>query len=87
MGHRIELGEIESVANNLVGMNRVCCTYDSKKKRIIIHYTGALDKKSIINQLKEKLPQHMLPTRFNKLDEMPLTLNGKIDRIKLKNNH
>jgi len=85
MGHRIELGEIESVANNLKGITRVCCTYNTKKKRIVIHYTGELDKKSIINQLKEKLPHHMLPTQFNRLEEMPLTLNGKIDRIKLKN--
>jgi len=87
MGHRIELGEIESVANNLTGIKSVCCTYNMKKKRIIIHYTGMLDQKSIINQLKNKLPQHMLPTKFKKLEEMPLTLNGKIDRVKLKNSH
>ncbi len=86
MGHRIELGEVESVANNLEGITRACCTYNTKKKRIIIHYTGELDKKTMINQLKAKLPQYMLPTQFNKLEKMPLTLNGKIDRIKLKNN-
>jgi amino acid adenylation domain-containing protein len=87
MGHRIELGEIESVANNLIGIKRVCCTYNPKKKRIIIHYIGDLNQKEILNGLKDKLPQYMLPTRFNKLDEMPLTLNGKIDRVKLKNSH
>jgi len=86
MGHRIELGEVESVANNLEGITRVCCTYNTRKKRIIIHYTGELDKKTMINQLKAKLPQYMLPTQFNKLEKMPLTLNGKIDRMKLKNN-
>jgi amino acid adenylation domain-containing protein len=87
MGHRVELGEIESVANNLKGIKRVCCTYNTKKKRIVIHYTGDLDQKGIINELKDKLPQYMLPTKFIKLEEMPLTLNGKIDRVKLNNSY
>lgn len=86
MGHRIELGEIENAGNSMEGIIRVCCTYDSRKKRIVMHYIGELNRKEIINELKNKLPQYMLPTRFNKMEDIPLTLNGKIDRVKLKNN-
>jgi len=85
MGHRIELGEVENAANAIKGIRRVCCIYNTKKKRIVMYYTGALDRKEILTELKGKLPQYMLPSHYKKMDEMPLTLNGKIDRVKLKN--
>ena len=37
--------------------------------------------------LKEKLPRYMIPNKVERLDQMPLTANGKIDRVFLKNKY
>ena len=47
-------------------------------------YLGKLDKGEVTAQLKETLPQYMVPNRTHQIDEMPLTKNGKIDRRALE---
>lgn len=82
MGHRIELGEIEAAANTCPGVKGCCCVYDGEKQRITLYYTG--ESEELRQLLKEKLPRYMLPHRVHRLDAMPLTPNGKIDRNALK---
>ena len=41
-------------------------------------------KKELYSNLKKDLPLFMVPTKYYKLDNMPLTKNGKIDRKELK---
>ena len=53
------------------------------KERIILCYVGDIDKKQIITSLKKTLPRYMIPNYIEKLDTMPLTANGKIDRVSL----
>lgn len=84
LGHRIELGEIEVTTMAREGVSRACCLYDSVKKKIIMFYTGEKDKKELLKELKVILPPFMLPNTINKLEEMPLNKNGKIDRNVLK---
>ncbi len=83
MGHRIELGEIENGVNNLDGIKSACCLFDNDKKKIVLYYTGSLTASEIINGLKEKLPRYMLPNVIEVLEEIPLTPNGKINRVLL----
>lgn len=80
MGHRIELGEIEISAMSIDGVSRACCLYDSEKKRIILFYTGNIEKSNITKQLRLKLPPFMIPSTVKQIEEMPLNKNGKIDR-------
>lgn len=60
------------------------CLYDDKKSRIVLFYTGTIEEKTIGKRLHEMLPEYMLPNKRIKLDQMPLNLNGKIDRVELK---
>ena len=84
MGHRIELGEIEAASAAVDGLRQCCCLYDDAQKQIVLFYTGELDEKAILSDLAKKLPRYMLPNRTVKLDRMPLTPNGKLDRRGLK---
>ena len=39
--------------------------------------------KELVVALRKKLPRYMIPNHVYALEEMPLTANGKIDRVKL----
>ena len=83
-GRRIELGEIETAASAIEGVDDCCCLYDSDKLRIVLFYVGKTDETYINKQLKEKLPDYMVPGKRIHLDSMPHNLNGKVDRQALK---
>ena len=84
MGHRIELGEIESAALKCEGVRSACCVYDSEGKRIVLYAVGGSAPEAIAAALREYLPRYMLPASIEKLDVLPFTANGKIDRKGLK---
>ncbi|MGN0448086.1 MAG: amino acid adenylation domain-containing protein, partial [Acutalibacteraceae bacterium] len=83
-GLRIELGEIESVLCDVdkISQSAVVVRENSENRQLICaFYTGEeIDAKEIRNIIGEKLPKYMLPHIFTHLDEMPLTVSGKIDR-------
>lgn len=84
MGHRIELGEIEVNVAMLPNIKMAACIYDPKKSKIVLYYVGDTAEKELTVLLKSKLPRYMLPNRLIRLEEMPFTGNGKIDRVTLK---
>jgi len=83
-GHRIELEEIERAMNALPQVAQACCIYDTERYRIVAYYTGTEDKKGIVEGLRGRLPEYMLPNAYRFLEELPLTKNGKIDRNQLR---
>ncbi|HJP63013.1 MAG TPA: thioesterase domain-containing protein, partial [Mucilaginibacter sp.] len=56
-----------------------------KKKRLVSYVVGKGDysRDKVIDFLKAKLPDYMVPTLWMELDELPLTSNNKIDRKSL----
>lgn len=84
MGHRIELGEIEAVANAQETVSAACCVFEPERKKIVLFYVGCLSEIELARFLKEKLPRYMIPHAVRRLDAMPTTPNGKIDRNLLK---
>ena len=80
MGHRIELGEIEAAAAAQSGVERTCCLYLHESQTLLLVYSGTVEKRPLLTGLRSVLPQFMLPTAFLKLDQLPVTKNGKLDR-------
>lgn len=85
-GHRIELGEIEAAAIELDNIQQSCAIYDEEKKQIVLFVLtdGKKNEKEIYQKMKSKLPHYMLPSKIFIVNEIPLNVNGKIDRNKLK---
>jgi len=84
MGHRIELGEIEVVINTMDEIKSACCIFDETKKKIVLYYVGNVTPGEVAIFLKEKLPRYMVPNVIEAIETMPLTSNGKINRVLLK---
>lgn len=85
MGHRIELGEIEAVVNSLPGIRAACCLFHKEKEKIVLFYESEeYEDVTLIEALQEKLLRYMMPNVLHKLEALPQTQNGKVDRMKLK---
>lgn len=84
MGHRIELGEVEAALEKLSGMERACCIFDEKRRRLAALCRTDLTKREIVHRLGQLLPPFMIPNQFIFLEEFPLNKNGKIDRQLLR---
>jgi amino acid adenylation domain-containing protein len=70
-GYRIELGEIEQSISS----------HESSGQVVVIAYTtGEATAEELKSYLKEKLPSYMVPNYYVRLDSIPLTSNGKVDR-------
>lgn len=87
MGHRIELGEIETAISSMEQIERVCCIFDQASQKIIAVYKGEIEAKEMTERLKNKLPRYMLPNIYDRVNDMPVNLNGKIDRAALKDKY
>jgi hypothetical protein len=82
-GHRIELGEIEAVLGRAKGVRTavVIAAGEGGEKHLVGYVVGEQGSGSELRTyLKEKLPEYMVPAHIVTLPEMPLTLNGKVDR-------
>lgn len=84
-GFRIELGEIEYLMMQQEGVTGavVVDKDDNKGNKYLCGYvvsTGGIDVGDMKKQLSKDLPDYMIPTYITRIDTIPLTPNGKIDR-------
>ncbi|WP_094117840.1 non-ribosomal peptide synthetase [Lonsdalea britannica] len=88
-GFRVELGEIESALLACEGIREavvdaVTLTRQTQEKRLVAYYTSddpqGICADSLRERLSARLPSYMLPVAWMALTEMPLTVNGKVDR-------
>lgn len=82
-GYRIELGELENNILSYSGIVETAVTADIN--HLICYYTSSkkINESDLISYLLNRLPDYMIPSDFIKLDKMPLTPNGKLDRKNL----
>ena len=84
-GVRIELGEIENLLRAHADVTDVAVIdrADIEGNKFLVAYltlTNGNGSDHLREYLAEKLPTSMLPSAFVELNELPRTLNGKIDR-------
>ncbi len=93
-GYRIELGEIENTLQEHQQIDAVKVIVREDKpgdKRIVAYMVTANQSHIDVNDLKqftrERIPDYMVPSAFVRLDQFPLTMNGKIDKRALPSPH
>jgi amino acid adenylation domain-containing protein len=86
-GFRIELGEIEATLEQQQGVEQavVVAREDTHADKILAAFFvakagSAVNTDLLRGALEAALPSYMVPTHFIKLESLPLTANGKIDR-------
>ncbi|MCR8937086.1 non-ribosomal peptide synthase/polyketide synthase [Brevibacillus laterosporus] len=87
-GHRIEMGEIEAklVQHEMIKEAVVIVEKDESSQNVLYSYI-VTDSDLPVSELREHvgsaLPSYMIPSYFIRLEEIPLTSNGKVERKKL----
>ena len=82
-GYRIELGEIEAALNGHPDVREsAVMVADADGEKLLVGYVTPRDVStlSLRQSLRALLPEHMVPSAFVSLDELPRTPNGKLDR-------
>lgn len=87
-GFRIELGEIENIIREEANIEDavVIIKKDNEGENVICAYlimNGELKISDLKNHLSMKLADYMIPAYFKKIDVIPLTSNGKLNKREL----
>jgi amino acid adenylation domain-containing protein len=84
-GFRIELGEIEYALSKIPAIDAavVVTKQNSNNEKELVVYIAAkeaLNVNDLRMELKEFIPDYMVPSIFVQLDNIPLTAHGKVDK-------
>ena len=88
-GYRIELGETDKILREASGIELAVSVplliSPGNAKGIVAFVCSAqeLDEVKILEYCRSQLPSYMVPERIYRVAEMPMNVNGKIDRLSL----
>ena len=88
-GNRIEPAEIEAAFKKITNVEWCAAKGIVEKRRsyICLYYKGNIDfdEESVNKKMQEYLPSYMIPAYYMKIDEIPMTNSGKMNRRALPN--
>ncbi|MEQ3550080.1 non-ribosomal peptide synthetase [Pseudonocardia nematodicida] len=82
-GFRIEIGEIENALLRVPGVRDACVVVAERHggpALVAFHAGDGPEQAEVQRRLAERLPGYMVPPAVHRLDPLPVTPNGKIDR-------
>ena len=83
-GFRVELGEIETALRQQAGVKQavVLMREEQEDKRLVAYVVAEeeIGFAELREGLRKRLPEHMVPSGWVRLEQLPLTSNGKLDR-------
>jgi amino acid adenylation domain-containing protein len=85
-GYRIELGEVETALREAPGVREAVVLAredEAGDKRLVAYVVGEVEAREIGERLRGRLPAYMAPSAYVRMEELPLTSNGKVDRGRL----
>jgi amino acid adenylation domain-containing protein len=88
-GYRIEPGEISAVLNQQCGIETSFVTTQAEQSGprliayIVMKPNASIRVGELRTSLADRLPDYMVPSIFVKLESLPLTTHGKVDRAAL----
>ena len=94
-GHRVELGEVEGALRGEAGVSQAVCVLqraeDDLGGRLLAYVVGSPPEAGVDGSwetvlraaLSGRLPAYMIPSRIVRLDALPLSSAGKVDRLAL----
>jgi amino acid adenylation domain-containing protein/non-ribosomal peptide synthase protein (TIGR01720 family) len=81
-GHRVEPGEVEAVLRSLGGVKEAAVVV--REERLVGFVEGeGVEGEQLRKQLRERLPEYLVPAAVVVLAELPRTAGGKLDRPRL----
>jgi amino acid adenylation domain-containing protein len=92
-GMRIELGEIETVLGTHAWVEEAVVELSGEggeQQRLVAYVVGAAEggeapgARELRRYVRTKLPEHMVPAKFVRVEAMPLLASGKVNRQGLK---
>jgi len=86
-GYGVEIAEVEKFLRELALIKDtvvVARQNEMEETRLIAYFTSSTQQSPTTSELREflikKVPDYMIPSAFVRLEALPLTLNGKVDR-------
>ena len=82
-GYRVELGEVERALERCVGVRRAVVVVSDSALVAFVESDMPLAPSELREQMRSIVPDHAVPAHVICVDAFPLSVNGKIDRLRL----